>query len=37
MPVAAGLVAFDPRQMAWIVTGAGRAAVKEGPPGAVGN
>ena len=37
MLVAAGLVAFDPRRMAWIVTGAGRAAVKEGPPGAVGN
>jgi hypothetical protein len=37
MLVAAGLVAFDPRRMAWIVTRAGRAAVKEGPPGAVGN
>jgi hypothetical protein len=36
MLVAAGLVAFDPRRMAWIVTRAGRAAV-EGPPGAVGN
>jgi hypothetical protein len=24
-------------RMAWIVTRAGRAAVKEGPPGAVGN
>ena len=34
MLVAAGLVAFDPQQMAWIVTRAGRAAVKEGPPGA---
>jgi hypothetical protein len=37
MLVAAGLVAFDPRRMAWIVTRAGRAAVKEVPPGAVGN
>jgi hypothetical protein len=37
MLVAAELVAFDPRRMAWIVTRAGRAAVKEGPPGAVGN
>jgi hypothetical protein len=37
MLVAAGLVAFDLRRMAWIVTRAGRAAVKEGPPGNVGN
>jgi len=37
MLVAAGHVAFDPRRMAWIVTRAGRAAVKEEPPGAVGN
>ena len=35
--VAAGLVAFDLRRMAWTVTRAGRAAVKEGPPGNVGN
>ena len=30
--VAAGLVAFDAKRMAWVVTRAGRAVVKEGPP-----
>ena len=30
--VAAGLVAFDAKRMAWVVTRAGRAAVNEGPP-----
>jgi hypothetical protein len=29
--VAVGLVAFDAKRMAWVVTRAGRAAVKEGP------